>query len=102
MKSLEEFQIIIIIVYLVILIAALIVALSIYNEYADSKKDENVDSGNWHGGTFYASPEIVIPIDDKTENQALQKIINRHKKAAIFFWIWLLMLVPIIIFNSVD
>ncbi|HEU4790557.1 MAG TPA: hypothetical protein VFS71_12790 [Flavobacterium sp.] len=103
MKSIEELQTIIIVVYLVVLIGALVVALSIYNEYVELKKNKNHSSGSWHGGTFYANPEIVIPIDDKTENQSLQKIINKHKKAVIFFWIWFLILVPIIIIlNSIN
>jgi inner membrane protein involved in colicin E2 resistance len=101
--AIQGLQTIIIIVYLVILIGALIVALSIYNEYIDLKDREKHSSGNWHGGTFYVNPAIVIPIDDKTTNQTLQKTINKHKKAILFFWVWLLMLVPIIvILNSVD
>lgn len=103
MKSLEEIQTIIIIVYLVILAGAAIVAVSIYSEYVDSKKDNNLSAGGWTGGIFYANPQVVIPIEDKTENQTLQKIISRHKKAVTFFWIWILMLVPIIaILNLVD
>ena len=103
MKSIEELQSIIILVYLVILFASLIVALSIYNEYVELKKNKEHSAGSWYGGTFYANPEIVVPINYKTENQTMQKIISRHKNAVIFFWIWFLMLVPIlIILNSTD
>ncbi len=103
MKSTEEFQTIIIIIYLIVLIGAFLVALLIYNKYVGLKNGENKSTGSWHGGTFFANPVIVIPIEDKTDNQKLQKIINRHKKVTIFFWVWILILVPIIIIlNLVD
>lgn len=103
MKSTEELQTIIIIVYLIVLIVAFIIALLIYNKYVGLKNDENKSIGSWHGGTFFANPQIVMLIEDKTDNQTLQKIISRHKKVTIFFWVWILILVPIIIIlNSID
>ena len=101
MNSIENLQTIIIGVYLLILFVSLFVTLSIYGEYVALKKDDNNSAGVWVGGTFYANPEIVIPINEKTENQALQKVIDRHKKAVIFFWIWLAIVLPgLIIINS--
>ena len=84
MESIENIQTIIILVYIVILLGALFIALAIYNEYVDLKKDEKRSSGSWYGGTFFVNPEIVIPIDDKTKNETTQKVIVRHKKAVLF------------------
>lgn len=97
MNSIENLQTIIIGVYLVTLFIALFIALSIYGEYITLKKGEDDSRGSWVGGTFYANPEIVIPINDKTENKELQKVIDRHKKAVLFFWIWLGVVLPSLI-----
>ena len=97
MESIENIQTILILVYIVILVGSKFIALAIYNEYIDLKKDEKYSSGSWHGGKFFVNPEIVIPIDDKTKNETTQKVIVRHKKAVFFFWIWFAVFIPVLI-----
>jgi len=99
MESIEKLQTIIIISYLIILFIILLITLSFYNDYAELEKseDNNISSGMWNAGTFLMNPEVIMPIDDKTENQNLKMIINRHKNSLTFFWIWVFMIIPFII-----
>ena len=100
MESFEKIQAIIIITYLIILIIILLVAFSFYNDYVELKKREennNISSGMWNVGKFQMNLEVLLPINDKTENQNLKIIINRHKKSLTVFWIWFFIIIPIII-----
>jgi uncharacterized membrane protein len=98
----EDFQTLIIIIYSIILLSALLITVLMYNEYMRLKNGESNSTGSWHGGTFYTNPKVFIPIDDKTDSEDLQKAINNHRKGSMFFWIWLLFLIPILIFLNLN
>jgi 1,4-dihydroxy-2-naphthoate octaprenyltransferase len=99
MELIEKLQTIIIVTYLIILIIILLITFSFYNDYAELKKSEDKknSSGMWNTGTFLMNPEVIMPIDDETENQNLKILINRHKKSLTVFWIWVFMIIPFII-----
>ncbi len=99
MESIEKLQVIIIITYFIILIIILLITFSFYNDYTELKKKENnnISSGMWNAGKFQMNLEVLIPIDDETENLNLKKTINRHKKSLIVLWIWFFIIIPIII-----
>lgn len=99
MKSVQEFETIIIITYFVVLLLIVIIVVSAYNEYSELEKDENKDlnPGGRVAGTYMINPETFTPINEKYENLSIQKVINRHTKAVRIFWIWIAIVLPIII-----
>jgi hypothetical protein len=96
-----EISLLIIFSYIAVLFFILLIMISKFNDYADLKKKENINlsSGSWHGGIFFSRPPI--PIEDKSENHLIQKAVSNHNKIIIVFWIWALMIIPIIVFLNI-
>ena len=90
---------IIFISYSVILLLILVFVYDRHLQYADLKRLENPDFkssiGSFHGGTFYG--RMPMPIEDDTENEEVQRMINSHNKFVKVFWIWLAMIIPLVV-----
>ena len=103
MISIQDFEKITVIGYLAILLLIILVVISAYNEYCELIKDENekLNPGSWVAGKYWANPEAFLPIDYKKEKQLVEKVIKRHRKEVIWFWIWIAVVLPsLIIINS--
>ncbi len=99
MKSYEEIFTIIWIVYFAVLLLNIVVLFSAYGEYYDLVKNENKEvakPGDFIAGTYWANFDIFLFIDDKVDNQSIQKVINKHTIAARVFWIWVAVVLPIL------
>lgn len=100
MKSPEELMTIIGIIYVAVMLLNIIVLLSAYHEYYDLVKKENKEvekPGDFIAGTYWMNFDVLLFINDKIDNQNVQKIINKHTIAARFFWIWVAVVLPILI-----
>lgn len=99
MEITPEIEKIAILIYLGLLFMIAIVVVSAYNEYCELVKNENKDlnPGGWVGGTYWANPEVFVPINESHENQNIQKVIDRHTKAVRIFWVWVALILPMMI-----
>lgn len=100
MKSLEDLMTIIWIIYFAVLLINIIVLISAYDEYYDLVKKENKEiekTGDLIAATYWVNFDVFLFINDKTNNQRIQKVISKHTIAARVFWIWVAVVLPILI-----
>ncbi|WP_318640719.1 hypothetical protein [Flavobacterium ardleyense] len=95
-----ELEVIIFISFSVILLLILVFVYDRHIQYADLKKkledpDFKSSIGSFHGGTFYGW--MPLPIEDNTENEKIQIMINSHNKFVKLFWILLAMIIPLVV-----
>ncbi|MFN3969699.1 hypothetical protein [Flavobacterium sp.] len=91
---------IVFIIYFALLFFNAIVVFDAYNEYFGFVKNDNkevVEPGYSSAGTYWVNIDVFLFIDEKSENQKVRKIINKHTVALRTFWIGLLIILPILI-----
>jgi hypothetical protein len=84
-------------IYFIMLLISILVAMMYYSNYLSAIDDKEYRFGFKAGSAFYVKGDFVFPINEKSEDNFTQKIIVQHKKAILFFWIWLLLLIPVIV-----
>ena len=86
----------IIIIYLIGLIITMLAAMMYYSNYLSAINDNECKFfDSWLGNRIKS--DFAFFIDDNVEDEFTKKIIKQHRKAVIFLWSWILMLVPVII-----
>jgi hypothetical protein len=91
---------IVFIIFFALLFFDAIVLFDAYNEYYSFVKNDNkevVEPGYTSAGTYWVNIEVFLFIHEKSENQKIQKIINKHTVALRTFWIGLFIILPILI-----
>ena len=62
-------------------------------------KERKISNGNWHGGTFYAKPPLLL--DHFSDNLEIIRAIKLHNKAVKTFWgSFIFFLIGVIILNK--
>lgn len=97
MELTQEVEKITILIYLAITFLTMILVVLSYNEYCELVKRKDSNSGGWLAGTYWVNPEVLVPINEKHENQTIQKVISKHSKLVKFFWFLIVIILPIMI-----
>jgi hypothetical protein len=88
----------IVIAYFVGLFISILAAMMYYSNYLSAINDNEYNFfGSWFGSGYRLKSDFTFFIDDNVEDEFTKKIIKQHRKAVIFLWSWILMLVPVII-----
>lgn len=96
----EILSLILIFGYILIMLVILLIAHSKYVVFEELKSNEDSNfgtnnGGQWIAGTYYFRPPL--PIEDDSKDEQIKTAISKHNKIITIFWIWALMIIPIII-----
>lgn len=94
------FNIIIALVSLVALMVLYIKILIDRENIKELSKDKDYATGSWHGGTFFANPNLYL--DEVLDNEELNRLIrSQNKKAKLLYINFVLSIIISVIINSV-
>ena len=99
---LSEYIIILLSVWVVILLFIMIYVQILRNKIQKRLKCLGYDKpnvkGGFHGGTYFAQP--VTPIVGNFNDKLIEKLIRRHNKLVLLFWIdFLCIMLSIVVFS---
>ena len=89
----------------VLIINYIIIRIYLYNinHFRAKHGRKKTNQGNWYGGQYFANPLFYISIDENlsSDKESLKKLISKYNFALKFFYIFLIISIPlsIILFN---